>query len=209
MCAQGTSKQWPAVMGLVSRKATCSSSRHTTCAGSTPAMTRQKMQPHRATPSASGCTVSHLRPGGNAASRIISPRSGRRCRSRRELVAKPVIDIMAGVATLDDSRNALPVLAGVGYLYFPYRAEVMHWLCKPSEAFRTHHLHLVPADSQLWRERLLFRDRLRQDAALAEEYGALKLRLGELHRFDREAYTDAKGPFVRRALQSIAAAETP
>jgi GrpB-like predicted nucleotidyltransferase (UPF0157 family) len=37
----------------------------------------------------------------------------------------------------------------------------MHWLCKPSPAQRTHHLHLVPMASQLWIEQLAFRNYLR------------------------------------------------
>ncbi len=116
------------------------------------------------------------------------------------LAAKPIIDIMAGVASLDGSRPALTALAELGYVYFPYRADVMHWLCKPSDAVRTHHLHLVPRASRRWRERLAFRDRLRASPALAAEYAQLKARLAVRHRFDREAYTDAKEPFVRRVL---------
>src|ERR1041384_6947813 len=57
------------------------------------------------------------------------------------LAAKPVIDLMAGVASLPASRPALPALEGIGYLYAPHRAAVMHWLCKPSPVLRTHHLH--------------------------------------------------------------------
>src|SRR5215467_7554448 len=70
------------------------------------------------------------------------------------LVAKPVIDIMAGVAGLEASRPAIEALEQTGYCYYPYRTEVMHWFCKPSPAFRTHHLHLVPFGSPLWNERL-------------------------------------------------------
>ncbi len=121
------------------------------------------------------------------------------------LVAKPVIDIMVGVDTLTGSRAALPVLAELGYVYFPYRAEVMHWLCKPSDSFRTHHLHVVPIRSELWWERLAFRDYLRAHPVVAAEYGALKQRLADQHRLDREAYTDAKEPFVRRVLRSALA----
>ena len=114
------------------------------------------------------------------------------------LDAKPVIDIMVPVRDLESSRAALAVLPQLGYLYVPYRAEVMHWLCKPSAAVRTHHLHLVPYRSQLWRERLAFRDFLRGNVAVANEYAQLKHRLAQLHRFDRDAYTDAKFPFVQR-----------
>jgi len=116
------------------------------------------------------------------------------------LVAKPVIDIMAAVDSLDASRPALAALASLSYVHLPYRADIMHWLCKPSDDVRTHHLHLVPHGSALWHERLIFRDRLRADADVAAEYAALKLALAEKHEFDREAYTDAKEPFVRRIL---------
>jgi len=116
------------------------------------------------------------------------------------LVAKPVIDIMAAVESLDASRPALAAVAALHYVYFPYRAEIMHWLCKPSDEVRTHHLHLVPYGSALWRERLTFRDRLRADPRVAAEYAALKLSLAAKYEFDREAYTNAKESFVRRIL---------
>lgn len=114
--------------------------------------------------------------------------------------AKPVIDIMAPVRDLDASRPAIEAAASVGYLYAAYKPDRMHWLCKPSPSHRTHHLHLVPMGSPLWRERLAFRDALREDPALAREYAELKQRLAASFRFEREAYTDAKRPFVARVL---------
>jgi len=117
------------------------------------------------------------------------------------LVAKPVIDIMAAVQTLEASRPAIEAVATLGYVHYPYRPEVMHWFCKPSAAFRTHHLHLVPLASPPWRERIAFRDRLRESPAVAAEYADLKRRLAREFEFDREAYTDAKAGFVRRVTQ--------
>lgn len=114
--------------------------------------------------------------------------------------AKPVIDIVAPVHSLGASRPAISVLTGAGYAYWPYKPELMHWFCKPSPELRTHHLHLVPVESPLWRERLDFRDALRADPALAAEYAELKRRLAEQHRHDREAYTEAKTPFVQQVL---------
>ena len=116
------------------------------------------------------------------------------------LAAKPVLDIMAGVRSLEASRPALGPLAGIGYLYASYRADVMHWLCKPSPSFRTHHLHLVPFGSPLWKERLAFRNYLRTHTDAALEYADLKRRLAGQFPLDREAYTEAKGPFVRRIV---------
>ena len=116
------------------------------------------------------------------------------------LPAKPVIDIMAGVESLDASRDAIAAAGGLGYVYYPYRPDVMHWFCKPSAAFRTHHLHLVPFNSPLWIERLAFRDYLRKAPAVAAEYAELKGRLATQFEFDRESYTDAKGPFIQHVL---------
>lgn len=118
------------------------------------------------------------------------------------LVAKPVIDIMFGVRSLEDSRPAIDVLSNNGYEYWPYKADVMHWFCKPSHAFRTYHLHLVPYESPLWTERLQFRDLLRSDSNLASEYGDLKRELAERYKNDREAYTQRKWPFISQVLQS-------
>lgn len=117
------------------------------------------------------------------------------------LPAKPIIDIMAGVHDLPSSMDARAAVAPLGYVYFAYRPDVMHWFCKPSPAQRTHHLHLVPVRSPLWSDRLLFRDSLRRSAATAAEYGQLKIVLAERFRFDREAYTDAKTEFVRSILE--------
>jgi len=117
------------------------------------------------------------------------------------LAAKPIIDIMGPVATLQDSLAAIGAAQRLGYCYFPYKPEVMHWFCKPSPEFRTHHLHLVPHDSPLWHDRLAFRDALRSDSQLAAQYRELKFKLAATHRLDREAYTDGKSSFVQSVLQ--------
>ena len=116
------------------------------------------------------------------------------------LVAKPVIDIMAGVESLEASRPAIATVSLLGYCYAPYKAESEHWFCKPSLAFRTHHLHLIPVDSVPWREAIAFRDYLRTNPQAAAEYVDLKQRLAQEHRFDREAYTEGKGPFIARIV---------
>ena len=65
----------------------------------------------------------------------------------------------------------------------------------------THHLHLTEPGSDLWRERLAFRDALRSDPALPDEYRALKLQLADAH--DNIAgYTADKREFVAQVLAS-------
>jgi GrpB-like predicted nucleotidyltransferase (UPF0157 family) len=116
------------------------------------------------------------------------------------LPAKPIIDIMAPVVSLAASRDAIQAAAGLQYVHAAYQADRMHWFCKPGPQHRTHHLHLVPLNSPLWRERLAFRDALRANAALRDAYAGLKQRLAAAHPTDREAYTDAKTAFIEAVL---------
>jgi GrpB-like predicted nucleotidyltransferase (UPF0157 family) len=116
------------------------------------------------------------------------------------LSSKPVIDIMAPVRNLESSRQAIAAAESVGYCYYPYKPGEMHWFCKPSPAIRIHHLHLIPWRSPLWNERLAFRDALRENSALAKQYETLKFELAARYPNDREAYTQAKGPFIASVL---------
>ena len=118
------------------------------------------------------------------------------------MVAKPVIDIMFGVKSLEESKPAIEVVKENGYEYWPYKAEIMHWFCKPSDAYRTHHLHLIPFKSPLWNEHIRFRDLLRSNKQIAEEYSTLKQELAAAYKEDRETYTENKGPFIQQVLQS-------
>jgi GrpB-like predicted nucleotidyltransferase (UPF0157 family)/GNAT superfamily N-acetyltransferase len=116
------------------------------------------------------------------------------------LDAKPIIDILAGVESLEASRSCFEPLAALGYLYAPYRNEEMHWFCKPHPSRRTHHLHLVPTTSKRFADELAFRDRLRTHPDTARDYASLKRRLAAHLGDDREAYTDAKTDFIRAVL---------
>lgn len=119
------------------------------------------------------------------------------------MLAKPVIDIMFGVKSLEESKPAIKVLQESGYEYWPYKTEVMHWFCKPSDAFRTHHLHLIPFDSPLWKERIKFRDTLRSNGGVAAKYAVLKKKLAIKYKEDREAYTQEKWPFIKKVVESV------
>jgi GrpB-like predicted nucleotidyltransferase (UPF0157 family) len=116
------------------------------------------------------------------------------------LAAKPVIDILVGVADLPSSRACFEPLARIDYKYAPFRSDEMHWFCKPDPSRRTHHLHLIPADSPRFRDELAFRDYMRAHPTAAAEYEALKRRLAARFEHDREAYTAAKANFIRSIL---------
>ena len=117
------------------------------------------------------------------------------------LAAKPIIDMMAGVADLADARPAITVLAEYGYLHSPHRPDA-HRFTKPSSRWFecTHHLHLSEPGSDLWRERLAFRDALRADSRLRAQYEQLKRRLATAHGADLDAYTADKRELVAGVL---------
>jgi GrpB-like predicted nucleotidyltransferase (UPF0157 family) len=120
------------------------------------------------------------------------------------LAAKPVIDMLAPVRGLEEARAAFEPLAALGYGYREHRPEA-HAFAKPAGASwweATCGLHLTERGSEIWRERLAFRDALRADPALAAEYEAWK----QLHanRPGEEApYDDRKFDFVARVLAGV------
>jgi GrpB-like predicted nucleotidyltransferase (UPF0157 family) len=110
------------------------------------------------------------------------------------IAAKPIVDMIAGVRDFEESRGAYAPLAGRGWRHAPHRPGIAHHFEKPGFG-----LHLTEPGSDLWRERLAFRDSLRADPALAREYEALKLRLAAEHD-DLGGYTPGKRDFVARVL---------
>lgn len=127
------------------------------------------------------------------------------------LAAKPILDMMAGVADLTAARPAIAVLEGHGWTHAPHRPEA-YWFYRPPGSVgheHTHNFHLTRPGSALWRERLAFRNALRADAALREEYQALKLLLAGRRGDDGTAYTADKRAFVARVLAQAGISLTP
>jgi GrpB-like predicted nucleotidyltransferase (UPF0157 family) len=114
------------------------------------------------------------------------------------LAAKPIVDMMAGVRDLEEARDAFEPLQSESYVHTPHRPGIAHHFSKAGYG-----LHLTEPGSDLWRERLAFRDELIRDPELAADYEALKLRLAEEHGDDRVAYTAAKRTFVARVLAGV------
>jgi GrpB-like predicted nucleotidyltransferase (UPF0157 family) len=121
----------------------------------------------------------------------------------RGLAAKPIIDLMAGVASLDDAESATPLLAPHGWHLVPPDLDERPWrrfFVKVADGRRRTHLHLMRTGTARWTEQIAFRDALIADATLRAEYAALKHTLSETFRDDREAYTNAKAAFIQRVL---------
>jgi GrpB-like predicted nucleotidyltransferase (UPF0157 family) len=121
------------------------------------------------------------------------------------LVAKPIIDITVAVAEVADVAACVEPLASLGYEFKGEDEIPEHFLFGKGVPLRTHHLHMVGLDSEFWRDHLLFRDYLRRNRETADEYARLKLQLAAQFAHEREAYTQAKSPFIKRVLEAAKA----
>ncbi len=95
--------------------------------------------------------------------------------------------------------NAVECLTAIGYVHRGNLGVAGREAFGVPEGERRHHLYVSPTDSEELRAQLAFRDRLREDSALAAEYEALKRELATRFLDDRMGYTDAKTDFVTAA----------
>ena len=117
--------------------------------------------------------------------------------------AKPLIDMMAAVESLDEARDLVPVLEGMGYEHRGNGGvEGRIFLAKGPRSRRTHHLSLTEITSDHWQRSILFRDYLRAHPEVAEEYGELKRELARKYPEDRESYTAGKDRFIEQVIES-------
>jgi len=138
------------------------------------------------------------------------------------LAAKPIIDMMPGVRSLDDAPPLVPLLESIGYEYVP---EFEHdtpsgpgmpfrrYFRKDANGERAYHLHMVEVGSEFWVDHLLFRDYLRAHPDAADEYAHLKRKIAANFNASMTpssdinvGYTDRKTDFVER-IKSRARAE--
>jgi GrpB-like predicted nucleotidyltransferase (UPF0157 family) len=119
------------------------------------------------------------------------------------LAAKPILDLMAGCTDLDRAPEIAAALAGHGWHYVPPELDEQphrRFFVHVVDGHRHAHLHLIRPGTEHWQRHLAFRDRLRADQELRDEYAALKRRLAAAHASDRETYTQAKSGFIGQAL---------
>jgi GrpB-like predicted nucleotidyltransferase (UPF0157 family) len=116
------------------------------------------------------------------------------------LLAKPIVDILLQVGEDCDSDELKDRLTADGWLLMaeqtkPYpQLDFNKGYTPDGFAERVYHLHVRRVGD--WDEPH-FRDYIRTHAEAAAEYAALKRRLLANYEFDRDAYTEAKGDFIR------------
>ena len=122
------------------------------------------------------------------------------------LCAKPVIDILLGANALAPIEQRIVALEARGYRYVPEFEKQLperRFFVKPKQGATRFHLHAVERGSGFWRDHLRFRDALRDQPDLREQYLDLKRKLAASFRMDRAAYTDAKASFIQGVLNEL------
>jgi GrpB-like predicted nucleotidyltransferase (UPF0157 family) len=123
------------------------------------------------------------------------------------LAAKPTIDIMVEVSGLSNEMKRIIIkkLATIGYgnMYNSEREKKMTFGKGYDENYvsaQTYHVH-IREKGDTPQEEIYFRDFLRQNSDIRDEYAKLKYTLAERYQFNREDYTQAKTEFVTKITE--------
>ena len=122
------------------------------------------------------------------------------------LAAKPIIDMMGAVRSMEVADKLLGPLREFGYVTPPEcnaNLPERRWLMRHANGHRTHHLHLIRLSTDGWRRTLKFRDILRSDPSAAQAYKELKLQLAKSVGDDRDKYIQGKTAFIEDLLKKF------
>lgn len=111
--------------------------------------------------------------------------------------AKPIIDMMAAVNSLNELDTFLPQLCNYGYQLIETGMHNRHFLRKQGESSQTFHLHIVELSTWDERNERLMRDYLLVHPQEVKAYGALKVELANTYAEGSLAYTKAKTSFIQ------------
>lgn len=114
------------------------------------------------------------------------------------LAAKPIIDIMVAVRSLEKVDDTAGDFSKIGYEYLgEFGMAGRRYLRKGGDE-RTHQIHIFQAEDWNNIERhLAFRDYMRTHKKEREEYAKIKIELAQKFPYDIDGYCDGKENFVR------------
>ncbi|UCZ86498.1 GrpB family protein [Pseudomonas sp. L5B5] len=124
------------------------------------------------------------------------------------LAAKPELDVLVVVSQHREAAARRAFMATLGYVRGSDLSVGHHFYRRDVEGVRTHKVHVCLVGHEQIRWMLGFRDLLRADVELCQQYQALKLQLEASNRDGIAEYLAGKAPFIeavmRRHLQSAA-----
>ena len=118
----------------------------------------------------------------------------------QKIPAKPIIDIMIVVRSLEKAQCLIFPLRLLGYSYINYPQNIDRWFFRKGVP-RTHHIHVVEEDSDTLKDHLDFREAMRADKKTREGYAELKTMLAASYEKCRAQYAENKGLFIASTLQ--------
>lgn len=122
--------------------------------------------------------------------------------SVRGLDAKPIIDIAVLLPSIALVPELVDRLAQLEYAYHgEFGLPGRHFFTKGEP--RAFHLHLVDDSTDHWWRWIAFRDALRRDPALREDYQRLKHELAGKYKFQRALYSEGKSTFIDAVEETL------
>jgi GrpB-like predicted nucleotidyltransferase (UPF0157 family) len=112
------------------------------------------------------------------------------------LAAKPIIDVQISVTSFEPLSALREPIESCGFVWRANDDDLTRRYFRERPGRRRTHVHVRLAGSFAEQLNLLHRDYLRSDPARAGKYAAAKRSLAHLLLTDRQAYVDAKAPFV-------------
>jgi GrpB-like predicted nucleotidyltransferase (UPF0157 family) len=116
------------------------------------------------------------------------------------LAAKPIVDVQISVASFEPLRAFREPIESCGFVWRANDDDLTRRYFREAPGRRRTHVHVRRAGSFSEQLNLLHRDYLRADPTRAGEYATFKRSVAHLLRTDRQAYLDAKAPFVWTTL---------
>lgn len=119
-----------------------------------------------------------------------------------DMTAKPIIDIALKIERVELVPELITSLAKLSYTYKgEYGLEGRHFFEKGNP--RLYHLHVVDDKTDHWKRWLKFRDILRHNEQVRDEYIRLKTELAQKFHYQREKYTQGKSDFINSIIDII------
>lgn len=122
------------------------------------------------------------------------------------MLAKPIIDIAAGVKSISDAKNMKIAFQRLGYKHRPKKygksdKNQEELYVKGPVSRRTAYVHVSVFGKNYWERDLLFRDYLRRHHQRARQYANIKIKLAGQYAKDRPSYTKLKSEFIRKTIR--------
>lgn len=114
------------------------------------------------------------------------------------LAAKPIIDIMVAVRSLEKIDDVAEAFSKIGYEYLGEFGIIGRRYLRKGGDERTHQIHIFQADD--WNNigrHLAFRDYMRTHEKERDEYTKIKLSLAQKFPYDIDGYCNGKENFLR------------